>query len=101
MFGGSLSCYIEYFSRIKKGFYIRITDEGITISRYSKLGRSKDVGWTEILEIKKITPNKGRIVLALSSGNDINIPLGDLNKEDRESLIQVIRENIEDRINHL
>ena len=98
MFGGSLSCFIEFFSRIKKGFYIKITDEGINISRYSMWGRSKDVGWTEILEIKQITGNNWRIVLALSSGNEIKIPLGDLKKDDRKILIQVIRKHIEDRV---
>ena len=96
--------FIEFFSMrklMRKTSYIQITNDGIHVSPTSFMGRAKDIKWKNISKIEKIGRNKRsvpyKMTLSLLSAKDITINLKFLNKDDRNSLIQIIKETIENK----
>lgn len=100
----SVGAFIDFFwmrKMVRKTSYIKITNDGIHISPTSFLLRAKDIKWKNISKIKKIRKNKRSVpymmTLSLLTAKDIKIGLNILNLDDRNSLIQIIKETIENK----
>ena len=100
----SVLVFIDFFWRrklMRKTTYIQITNDGIHVSPTSFMGRAKDIKWKNISKIEKIRRNKRSVpstmTLSLLSAKDITINQNFLNKDDRNSLIQIIKETIENK----
>jgi len=89
--GGSILGIVSYISQTKNRFFIKTTDDGINISPIvvDLIFSGRVIKWEDIskIEIKKFGKAQ-KIVLSLLTGKNINIKLGYLNKDDRESLKQ-------------
>ena len=89
--GGSIIGIASFVSQIKNRIFIKTTNEGINISPIvvDFIFSRQVIKWEDIskIEIKKFGKSE-KIVLSLLTGKNINIKLGYLNKDDRESLKQ-------------
>jgi len=89
---------VSYANMKKNRIFILVTDDGINIAPvYMDFVFSPRVlKWEDIskFEIKTFGKTQ-KIILNQLSDKRINIKLGLLNKDDRDSLIQIIKENIE------
>jgi len=100
----SVFAFIDFFWMRKlkrKTSYIQITNDGIHVSPTSFILRAKDIKWKNISKIEKIIRNKRsvpyEVTLSLLTAKNIKIKLGILNIDDRNSLIQIIKETIENK----
>lgn len=94
----SVLVFIDFFWRrkvMRKTTYIQITNDGIHVSPTSFMGRAKDIKWKNISKIEKIRRNN--MTLSLLTAKNITINLNFLNKDDRNSFIQIIKETIENK----
>ena len=85
--------FVQYFNMLKNKIFIQVANDGIKISPNIEdfVFSSKFVEWKDISRIKK---NQSQITLILIKGGDIKIQLVFLNKDDRDSLAQIIQEYI-------
>ena len=100
----SVFAFIDFFwmrKLMRKTSCIQITNDGIHVSPTSFILRAKDIKWKNISKIEKIIKNKRSIPLKITlsrlTAKDITINLNFLNQDDRNSLIQIIKETIENK----
>ena len=100
----SVGAFIDFFwmrKLMRKTSYIQITNDGIHVSPTSFILRAKDIKWKNISKIEKIIKNKRSVpymmTLSLLTAKNIKIGLNFLNLDDRNSLIQIIKETIENK----
>ncbi|MGA1978667.1 MAG: hypothetical protein ABSG89_12555 [Bacteroidales bacterium] len=88
--------FVQYFIILKNKIYIQVANDGIKISPNIQdfVFSAKVVEWNEISGIKK---DSSQITLILTKGGDIKISLAFLNKDDRDNLAQILKEQIEHR----
>ena len=96
----SVFSFINFFWMRKfkrKTSYIQITNDGIHVSPMSFISRAKDIKWKNISKIEKIRRNKRsvpyEVTLSLLTAKNIKIILC-INKDDRNSFIQIIKKTI-------
>jgi hypothetical protein len=94
--GIAILCFAQYLYMRKNKFYIQITDDEIKKSSVS-VDFDFSSGVTEWKDISRIEKNPGGITLIVNGENDIRIRFNYLKKDDRENLVQIIQEHIDNK----
>ena len=94
----SIYLFILYWLRYRKPLVV-VSNENIVINQ--KPFDSKVIKWQDIQEIKRVTKHRISLLIyeddsaGIQLSNIVNIWLGNINRDERESLIQTIKDHFE------